>query len=121
MTGFGFGLDATWPCHGLVDGLSLQRPVFDPVPIHLRFVVDDVSLRQGVLQVIHFSVFYIISPVLDTYIRPNTTHKKDNRASLVTIKKTVLLWITGSNGLLRCFNSACRKFIILAALSVGKI
>lgn len=61
--------------------------MFDPVPIHLRFVVDDVSLRQGVLQVIQFSVFYIISPVLDTHIRPNTTHKKDNRASLVTIKK----------------------------------
>jgi len=49
--------------------------------------VDVVSMRQGVLRVIQFSVFNIISPVLYTHIRPKTTHKKDNRASLVTIKK----------------------------------
>ena len=60
--------------------------MFDPVPVHLRFVVDGVSLRQGVLRVIQFSVFSIILPVLFTHIRPNTAHK-DNRASLVTTKK----------------------------------
>jgi hypothetical protein len=69
---------------GLVDGFSPHRPVFDPVPVHLRFVVDDVSLRQGVRRVIHFSNCSIIPPMLYTHIRSNTAHK-DKRASLVTI------------------------------------
>lgn len=60
--------------------------MFNPVPVHVRFMVDDVSLRRGVLRLIQFSVFSVIPPVLNTHIRPNTTHKKDNRASLVTIK-----------------------------------
>jgi hypothetical protein len=62
--------------------------VFDSVPIHVRFVVDVVSLRHGVLRVSQFSVVSIIPPLFYTHIRPNTAHKKDNGASLITNKES---------------------------------
>ena len=34
--------------------LSLQRTGFDARPVHVRFVVDEVTLRQGFLKKINF-------------------------------------------------------------------
>lgn len=40
----------------LVAGLSPRIPVFDPKPVHLRFVVDNVTLVQVFLQVLLFAI-----------------------------------------------------------------
>jgi hypothetical protein len=48
----------------LVAGLSLRRPGFDPVSIHVGFVVDKVAVGQIFLLVLGFSPFNIISSSL---------------------------------------------------------
>jgi hypothetical protein len=49
-----------------VTGLSSRRPRFFPTSVHVRFVVDKVTLGQVFLQVLRSSPVRIIPPVLHT-------------------------------------------------------
>jgi hypothetical protein len=46
---------------GLVDGFSLRWTGFDPRPVRVRFVVDNVALGQGFLQVLWIFAISVIS------------------------------------------------------------
>jgi hypothetical protein len=48
----------------LVVGLSPRRPGFDPGPVHVKFVVDKVTLGQVLPRVLRFSPVSFIPPVL---------------------------------------------------------
>ena len=50
-----------YPCHG--SGLAMWRPRFDPIPVHVRFMVDIVILGQVFLKVLQFFVVSIIPPM----------------------------------------------------------
>jgi hypothetical protein len=51
----------------LIAGISPTRPGFNPRPVHVRFVVDELTLRQVFLPVLWFSPVSIIPPVLHTH------------------------------------------------------
>jgi hypothetical protein len=55
----------------LVAGFSPCRPVFDPRPINVRFVVDKITMGQVFLQVLRFSPVSIIPPTLHTNLHPH--------------------------------------------------
>ena len=67
----------------LAVGLSPRRPVFDPGPVHVRFMVDKVALGQGFLWVLRFCHVDNIPPMLRTYLDINTAYsdQKDERAN----------------------------------------
>lgn len=48
----------------LVAVFSLLRPVFDLMPVHMRFVADIIALGQLSVQVLLFSNVCIIPPLL---------------------------------------------------------
>jgi len=48
----------------LVAGLSMGRPEFNPEPVHVRFVLDEVALGVVIPRVLRFSAVSIIPPFL---------------------------------------------------------
>jgi hypothetical protein len=54
----------------IVTTLSLRRSRFNPGPVHVRFVVDELALGQVLLPVLRFPVS-IIPPVLHTHLYLN--------------------------------------------------
>ena len=74
----------------LVTGFSSRRPVFDPRPVDVRFVVDKMTLGQVFLQVLRFSPFSIIPPILHTHLHPHLAlTRKTNARSLGTFQKAM--------------------------------
>jgi hypothetical protein len=50
----------------LIAGLSTQRAWFDPRSVHVRFVIDEVAVGQGLLSTLRFLPVSIIPPTLHT-------------------------------------------------------
>jgi len=50
-----------------VAGLSPRRPWFNPRPVDVRVVLDEVALGQGVLGALHFYPVSIIAPMFCTH------------------------------------------------------
>jgi hypothetical protein len=71
----------------LVAGFSSRRPIFDPRPLDVRFVVDKITLVQVFLQVLRFSPVSITPPVLHTF----GSYQKDKRARPGNLPKSDVL------------------------------
>jgi hypothetical protein len=71
-------------------GPSPRRPDFDPRPVHMRLVVDNVALERYFLQVFRFSPVSIIPPMLHTNLHLHVAPiGRTNVRSLGTFQKTV--------------------------------
>jgi len=56
-----------------------QRAKFDPRPVHMGFVVDQVTLGQNFLQALQFSCTYNFTSSLHLFIHlPVTSHNLNN-------------------------------------------
>jgi len=80
----------------------LQRPGFNPTPVHVRYVVDKLAQGQVVLPVLHFPP-RIILPVLHTYLHLLAALAKTNGCSLTTFDTAMLFYKSGSTGQNRTF------------------
>ena len=71
----------------LVAGFSPRRPVFNPRPVDVRFVMDKMTMGQVLLQVLRFSPVSIIPPILHTHLHPHLDlTRKTNVRSLGTFQ-----------------------------------
>ena len=52
----------------VVAGLSLRRPRFDPRPVRVKYVVDELALGRIRLPVLLLCPVGVITPVVHTYI-----------------------------------------------------
>jgi hypothetical protein len=79
----------------LVAGLSQRRPKFDPKPVHVQFLVDEVALGQVVLSVLRIPSVSMISPMFHTRMAFICHRRKYNLWKWVSLKKPLLslsLW-----------------------------
>jgi hypothetical protein len=65
----------------LVAGLSPRRPGFDPLSVHVVFVVDKVALGQAFLRVLRFSPVNFIPPVLHKMEKQKQPHHLHHRVA----------------------------------------
>jgi len=68
----GFEMALLW-FRWLAASLLLRRTGFDPRSIHVRFVVDKVTLGQVILWILQFSLVIIIPPILHIHLHLFTT------------------------------------------------
>jgi hypothetical protein len=66
--------------------LAPWRPGFDPGPVHVRFVVDNVALGQAVLRVLRVSPV-IIPPIFHIHYLNVTLNRRTSGRSLGTFKQ----------------------------------
>ena len=52
----------------LVVGMSPRRPLFDPRPVSVEFMVDKLALAQDFLRVLRYSTVSFMPPVLRTHL-----------------------------------------------------
>ena len=79
-----------WP-RLLVRGFSPQKLGFDPISIHVIFMLNTVTLGQGFLPVLLLSPVSILPPVLNIHLHlPAVVTRRTNGRSLGTFHKAVL-------------------------------
>ena len=75
----------------LVSGQSLRRPGLYPRSVHVRFVVDEVALRQVFLRVLLFSPVSIIPLMPHNHLHLHVAvTRRTNGRSLGTFHKALL-------------------------------
>jgi hypothetical protein len=79
-----------------MDGLSRWSPGFDPRPVHVRFVVDRLALRQVYIGVLRFYSVNIIPPMLHTrlHLYAILSRSEDGRSVETFAKATRCVCIT---------------------------
>jgi hypothetical protein len=70
-----FGMTMPW-LRRFVVGPSSLTPEFNPSSVHVRFVMDQLAMRQVFLRVLHCSPLNIISSFLRTPLHVAFTRKK---------------------------------------------
>ena len=82
----------------LVAALSPRKPGFDLMSVRVKFVVDDLQMRQVYLRALRSSCVKLIPPMHPTYLHPHVARtRRPNGESLGKFGKTFLFWKSRSN------------------------
>jgi hypothetical protein len=68
-----------------------RRGIFDPQAVRIRFVVDQVSLRQFFLRPLQYSCVSIIPPMLPNHLHLDTFLRRTSGQSVETFKVILII------------------------------